>query len=1023
MLEKRRDRQSLPKFLLFSVGLLLLLFSGICKTAFAQTETVSSASTLSLDTASQQLAIERQHRDTLASQLDVLRNQSTQRVQQLKYTPFDAKQVEQADLSIALAKASIDSTQLTLSGVEQDNTTVESNIQDLKTQLQEVRFPVTAPSNSVENKELVARLQTNLNAERELLKLQRARAAVLTETLTLAKQRLQFEIDWKTQVVASYQFSQREKHRFALTQQEVAVLQAQQQWLVELNQLNTQRKTLEQQGSVSNAEVARLSARIFEVAEQVSLYEQQLNLLKFGKQLDELALIKDQQLTITELSNLNQQADQLLSTLKKFRRFSRKKLNLIQEHKTILTTMKAAGFVNDPEASTHLVVLNNLASAYEKQRLSAIALIQKTQEYQDAITTHLTEALARRQGFPSFSVEQGAWLGQQILQLPARALLTLKTMQKQVQIAFGQIQLPEIIFMLAVEILWCGLWIALKRRLKKPTTPTTPPEYSQFLATSVRLMLVGLLRRNLTTIGIVGLLAIPLFFTSLPIKAYNLIIYLLLVWLGFKFAIGVARLVLLDVKPEKTKKDVWRYRMLKYLLSIGGILTILTVLVHQLLIPYELLDLFNRVFLLFLLVLSAILLLGWKTIPRVLDPYISGPRHYLRRTILILSFLIPLTVFFNAFIGFIGYAELAWRMSKYEGLFLLVLAGYLIAVELLSDCFVLLSKVLINRLLNGWLLSEALLKPLGRLLKLGLFIFAGYVLFGLYGWDENLWITKSLLQKLNQPLYTFAGGVITPIVLIELLIIVCITLWVAHWSREFAYRWLFKKMKDPGLRNSLAVFTQYTAVTAGVLFSLDIIGLDLNALKWIASFFALGIGFGLRDLSNNFISGILLLIERPLRKNDLVTIGDYEGNVTHIGMRSLTVYTGDHAEVLVPNSEVFSKAFTNWTHQDNVVRTVLNIKVAREDDPNLVRTTLLNVLKDIQGIVADPPPEVYFKSMDDALIEFEIHYFVNLQVTQSRLGMRSKVLFSIWEHFKSAGIQPAHPQQDIHVLTLPLSQQ
>src|SRR3990167_10996620 len=117
----------------------------------------------------------------------------------------------------------------------------------------------------------------------------------------------------------------------------------------------------------------------------------------------------------------------------------------------------------------------------------------------------------------------------------------------------------------------------------------------------------------------------------------------------------------------------------------------------------------------------------------------------------------------------------------------------------------------------------------------------------------------------------------------------------------------------------------------GIFFSLRVLGIDLGALTTIAAAFAFAIGLGLRDLANNFASGFLILLERPLRVGDIVNINGTEGDVIHIGGRAVTIRTWDHMELVVPNTEIFNKSFTNWTARDNVIRTIAHVKISRYD--------------------------------------------------------------------------------------------
>ncbi|MFI4963387.1 MAG: mechanosensitive ion channel family protein, partial [Legionellales bacterium] len=201
----------------------------------------------------------------------------------------------------------------------------------------------------------------------------------------------------------------------------------------------------------------------------------------------------------------------------------------------------------------------------------------------------------------------------------------------------------------------------------------------------------------------------------------------------------------------------------------------------------------------------------------------------------------------------------------------------------------------------------------------------------------------------------------------------------------------------------------YSIILIGSFITLHVLGLDFSGMSMILGGLAVGMGFGLRDFASNIIGGIMLLIERPVREGDLITIGEYEGQVSHIGIRSMRVSSWDNTEVLIPNAETFNKPFINWTHQDGIVRTVVPIKVGREDDPLMIQQLILDVLAIIPEIVPDPPVQALLKKIDEALIEFEIRYFINVQ-THTRFEVQSKVLFAITAQFKAAGVRsPVEP--------------
>ena len=288
------------------------------------------------------------------------------------------------------------------------------------------------------------------------------------------------------------------------------------------------------------------------------------------------------------------------------------------------------------------------------------------------------------------------------------------------------------------------------------------------------------------------------------------------------------------------------------------------------------------------------------------------------------------------------------------------------------------------------------------------------VLFQLFGWYSDPAVMAGVERLSKYPLVNLSGIYITITSIVEFLILSSVFVWAAKWTREFCYRWLYRDARDAGIRNSLSVFTQYAVILIGGFITLRVLGLDFSGMSMVIGGLAVGMGFGLRDFASNVVGGLMLLIERPVREGDLITLGTYEGRVAHIGIRSMRVSSWDNMEVLIPNAETFNKPFTNWTHQDSIVRTVIPIKVSRADDPAMIQQLILDVLAIIPEIVDEPPPQVFLKQIDDALIEFEVRYFINVQL-HTRFEIRSKVLFAITAQFKAAGVKPPIPPISIEL--------
>jgi potassium efflux system protein len=242
--------------------------------------------------------------------------------------------------------------------------------------------------------------------------------------------------------------------------------------------------------------------------------------------------------------------------------------------------------------------------------------------------------------------------------------------------------------------------------------------------------------------------------------------------------------------------------------------------------------------------------------------------------------------------------------------------------------------------------------------------------------------------------------------------------WFGGWCRAVTYRWVFSRIVDLGVRNSLSVFTQYFVVLSGLFIVLRILGLDLTTLTIFAGAVGVGIGLGMQTIANNFVSGLLLLIERPLRSGDIVKIGANEGEISRIGIRSLTVRTFDNLEVIIPNSEVINNAFTNWTHNDKVVRTVLMIGASYDADPHQVKAILERILNKNKTVLREPTPLVLLWEFGHSSVDFRIQYFIDMG-KDSLLKTRADILLAVWDAFKQEGVGIPYPQRDLYIKEIP----
>jgi potassium efflux system protein len=316
-----------------------------------------------------------------------------------------------------------------------------------------------------------------------------------------------------------------------------------------------------------------------------------------------------------------------------------------------------------------------------------------------------------------------------------------------------------------------------------------------------------------------------------------------------------------------------------------------------------------------------------------------------------------------------------------------------------------------------WILN--FLDPAYRLLQVLLALAAGWVLLRIYGWDSTTPGIRELLAFGRVPMLTLGASVLSIWDVCSTLLLIGLAFWVGGWSQQVSYNLALTRVRDLGIRQSLSTFIQYVVVVLGLVLTLKLIGLDLTALTVFAASIGVGIGFGLQNIVNNFISGVLLLAERPLRVSDTVTIGGETGQVSRIGIRSLVVRTFDRKELIIPNSAVIGNTFTNWTRTDDTVREVLLFRISYRDDPSLAAELVRQVARSTNGVLANPAPQATVYEFGEAAVTIRLQYYVRLHGPVGGLDVRAEILTRVRDAFAEAGFVVPTPLGEI---TLPRSE-
>lgn len=218
---------------------------------------------------------------------------------------------------------------------------------------------------------------------------------------------------------------------------------------------------------------------------------------------------------------------------------------------------------------------------------------------------------------------------------------------------------------------------------------------------------------------------------------------------------------------------------------------------------------------------------------------------------------------------------------------------------------------------------------------------------------------------------------------------------------------------DSGIRNSLTTLLGYAGLVIAALIALGVLGVNLTNFALIAGALSVGIGFGLQSIVNNFVSGLILLFERPIKAGDWIVTTSGEGVVKKIGMRSTELETFDRAAIIIPNSELVAASVTNWTHKNALGRISVAVGASYASDPDLVRDTLLDCARSHKLVVAYPEPFVVWLDFGPSALSFELRAFI-ADIARG-LQVRTELRFAIFKAFREKGIEMPFPQQDIYI--------
>jgi small-conductance mechanosensitive channel len=232
--------------------------------------------------------------------------------------------------------------------------------------------------------------------------------------------------------------------------------------------------------------------------------------------------------------------------------------------------------------------------------------------------------------------------------------------------------------------------------------------------------------------------------------------------------------------------------------------------------------------------------------------------------------------------------------------------------------------------------------------------------------------------------------------------------------RHFITRVLRRTHLAPGLQFTLARILGYALLALGFYISFQTVGINLSSLAVLAGAVGVGLGFGLQNIISNFISGLIILAERPIAIGDRIEVGGVAGQVREISLRSTTVVTNDNIAIIVPNADFITHSVTNWSYEDPRVRFRISFGVSYATDLQVLRRLMLQVADEHPKALKDPKPELFFAGFGESAMNFELGVW-SAEMANSPRRFRSELYYAIAQKLRENNIEIPFPQRDVRL--------
>ncbi len=923
------------------------------------------------------------------------------------------------DTMLEETRLAMESARLKVRSVELDLTNEEQRIQALQARIRELgqqAAPAGRTGKTAAPKDQ-AGAEKNLQDLRALLAVEQQRLAQLRERRDLLKTKLDLATSWWQNVQAVYQQQQKRRHRESLEELQHRLQKEEQRVQEETARLQKELEALT--GNDQKTAVRRdlIHWRMEAEDESLNVLRTRLRMQEIRSRLDAMNLASVSGLAAKTLKDYQQTLGQVADELRQLRTLAGGKLDLFNQQWALLQKQYALkevpARVFRQEKKILLGIIDSLNQQLDNLKALDAQVSQDLERVRSAYAANVKQSLTARQTLPR---DLASWkeLALEFVALPRSFAAIAGGIARQMASGWRGTDAGRRLMFAGAVLVLILISLGLARL---PSPPTGQAAQDLRFTVRARAIFAALLRGCRPVLLLGGSLLLFGRISGIDAVSFRVLLLLVSIWFVLQLVIKLSYWVFVSPMVAPEHRQARLHRTIVMVASVSGLFTLLVGLGNIGLLSPGLRDVIDRGFM-FLLLLVVYLFMRLRTllISRLHAEWKSG---FWIRLVTLGSLSIPLTALTAALVGLAGYINLAWFVAAQLAIFLAVIMVWMVARDMVKD----LLRNWKQRLERGGSGRDALgprmIDSLEHMVQLVLVVIVLWSLARLYGWGSGNAVSGFLRTWLGYPLFHVSGQAVTLFNVAATLFLLVLVFYVGVLARQVAYSVLYRNVSDRGLRNSLSIFTQYAVLVVGVLVALNTMGFNLTSLTVFAGALGVGIGFGLQNIANNLISGLILLAERPVRIEDWVTIGDKQGVITRIGIRSLTLKTWNNQEVILPNAQLITEPVTNWTLSDRQIRTVFQVGIHYHDDPHRARDVILDAVSMVPEVLLDPAPHVFLTEFGDSSVNFRVEFFSETDGQTTRLAVKSSVMFAIWDALKDADIGIPFPQQDIYIKELP----